>query len=120
MIYLAGFLFFALAGLGVGGGGLLVIYLTGVMGMEQRSAQGLNLCFFIIASIFSLFYYVGRRRINYPLVIFAGVIGAVFSVFGSYLAASLPSYTLRRLFGIFMAVAGSVSLVKTFRQRRKK
>ena len=103
----------------MGGGGLLVIYLTAT-GVEQRIAQGTNLCFFIIASVASLFYYVGRREINYPLVLFAAAVGALFSVFGATAAGLMPSEVLRRLFGAFMAAAGTVTRVKTFRAKRKK
>ena len=40
----------ALAAMGVGGGGLLVIYLTLVRATEQISAQGINLFFFLFSS----------------------------------------------------------------------
>lgn len=118
--YIIAAAFAALAGLGVGGGGLLVIYLTGALGVEQRLAQGVNLCFFIIASFASLFYYVGKRRINYPLVFFAAAVGALFSVLGTAAAGLIPSDILRRLFGVFMAIAGIITLTKTFRAKRKK
>ena len=88
--------------------------------MEQRIAQGVNLCFFIIASAASLFYYTGKREINYPLVFFAAAVGAMFSFLGTAAAGIIPSNILRRLFGAFMATAGCVSLVKTFRAKRKK
>ena len=120
MQFIIATMFAALAGLGVGGGGLLVIYLTGVLDMEQRIAQGVNLCFFIIASAASLFYYIGKRRINYPLVFFAAAVGSLFSLLGTAVAGLVPSAVLRRLFGVFMAIAGSITLTKTFRAKRKK
>ena len=43
----AGFFAAMLSAMGVGGGGLLVIYLTEILGMEQRCAQGINLLFFL-------------------------------------------------------------------------
>ena len=51
---LAGILIGTLTGMGIGGGGLLVIYLTAVRGMPQLSAQGCNLLFFIFAASASL------------------------------------------------------------------
>lgn len=36
-----------LSGLGVGGGSLLILWLTAVLSMEQRTAQGVNLLFFL-------------------------------------------------------------------------
>ena len=118
--FVVAILFAALAGLGVGGGGLLVIYLTAFTEMEQRAAQGVNLCFFIIASLAALFYYIGRRRINYALVLLCCTVGCASSVLGSFAAAYIPSEVLRRGFGAFIAVAGAVSLIKTCISRRKK
>ena len=47
---LAGILIGTLTGMGIGGGGLLVIYLTAVRGMQQLSAKACNLLFFIFAA----------------------------------------------------------------------
>ena len=43
---LVSFLIATLSGLGIGSGGLLVIYLTLLDGMPQLRAQGVNLVFF--------------------------------------------------------------------------
>ena len=40
-----------LSGLGVGGGSLLILWLTAVLGTEQRAAQGINLLFFLPAAV---------------------------------------------------------------------
>ena len=39
-----------LSGLGVGGGSLLILWLTLVLGMEQGTARAINLMFFITAA----------------------------------------------------------------------
>ena len=44
------FVFAALAGMGIGSGGLLVLYLTLIRGTPQLSAQGFNLLFFLFSS----------------------------------------------------------------------
>ena len=44
-----------LSGLGVGGGSLLILWLTAVVGMEYPLARTINLLFFIPAAIISLF-----------------------------------------------------------------
>jgi uncharacterized membrane protein YfcA len=43
-----------LSGFGVGGGTLLLIYLTAVLGMEQHLAQGINLLYFLPAAAAAL------------------------------------------------------------------
>ena len=48
---LAGAIFGFLTGLGVGGGSLLILWLTLVLGMDPQTARGINLMFFLPASI---------------------------------------------------------------------
>ena len=43
-----------LSGFGVGGGTLLLVYLTAVAGVEQHQAQGINLLYFLPAAAMAL------------------------------------------------------------------
>ena len=43
-----------LTGLGVGGGSLLILWLTIVLGMDQATARGINLLFFLPAAVIPL------------------------------------------------------------------
>ena len=47
---IASFLIALLTGMGVGSGGIFVVYLTLLHGVEQLAAQGLNLYFFIFST----------------------------------------------------------------------
>ena len=58
------FLFAALAGMGIGSGGLLVLYLTLIRDTPQLSAQGFNLLFFLFASGASMVIHLSRRHIH--------------------------------------------------------
>ena len=49
--YILPFLISALMGMGVGGGGLLIIYLTLYLNLPQLTAQGTNLLLFVLAII---------------------------------------------------------------------
>ncbi len=109
---IAAFFSAALAGMGVGGGGLLLIYLTLAVDMPQHTAQLVNLVFFLFASASSLTVHVAKRRIPYTAVaIFAcgGVIGAYFGV---CTASATEPDVLRCLLGAFFAVTGAFSLFK--------
>ncbi len=98
--------------MGVGGGGLLLIYLTLVTDMPQRSAQLANLVFFIFASAASLFVHVTQRKIP-VLAVFLIASGGVLGAFvGSYIASATDPDALRVMFGAFLAVSGSVSLFR--------
>ena len=61
---LAALIIAVLSGMGVGSGGLLVLYLTMVRDTPHLTAQGLNLLFFIFASGASLCIHLTRRQMD--------------------------------------------------------
>ena len=111
---IAGLVFGILAGMGIGGGGLLVIYLTFFDGVSQRSAQGVNLFFFIFASAASMLYHINKRKINLPFVLLCSVSGCIFAVIGSQTAASVDPHILKMFFGVMLIIAGLLTLWKNF------
>ncbi len=115
---IAGVLFGILAGMGVGGGGLLVIYLTMFDGVEQRDAQGVNLFFFIFASAASMIYHINKRKINLPFVLLCSISGCIFAVLGSLAAAAVEPDILRSVFGGMLIAAGSFSLWRSLFAKR--
>ena len=102
----------ALSGMGIGGGGLLVIYLTLIRGSDQISAQGINLYFFVFASIAALFVHCRKRRINYKAVLLLSSFGMPVSLLGGLLASVTDPYLLRKFFGIMLILAGGISLFR--------
>lgn len=118
----AAFLMGALSGMGIGGGGLLVIYMTLFRGAEQRGAQGINLYFFIFAAVAALFVHCRRRSIRYGDVLALSAVGLPMSLWGSLTAASARPETLRWLFGVMLVAAGGLSVLKSgksYLQKRK-
>ena len=107
---IASLLIGVLAGMGVGGGGLLVIYLSFTSSLAQHDTQGLNLLFFIFAALAALPLHLrqlrGRRKLLL-LLIPAGLCGVIP---GTYIAHALPSGILRILFGLFLIITGAYSL----------
>lgn len=106
----------ALAGTGVGGGGLYVIWLTAVVGMKQANAQALNLLFFIAAASAALPYHVRHRKINFALSATSAVFGIVGAVFGGLLRGVMSEGASRVTFGVFLVTSGLLSL---FRRKKK-
>ena len=47
---LAGLICGVLSGFGIGGGSLLMVWLTALLSMDQRTAQGINLLYFLPAA----------------------------------------------------------------------
>ena len=68
-----------LAGIGVGGGSLLLLWLTQVVNMPQTQARILNLLFFLPTAIISTLFRAKRKEIPLRIVLpglFAGCISA--------------------------------------------
>lgn len=103
--------FSLLAGLGVGGGGLFVIYLTLVSGMGQLEAQGLNLLLYLTASAASLPVHLKKRSLSLPSLAILIAAGAIGSLLGSLCASRFDPALLRRLFGGMLILSGTAVLL---------
>ena len=53
---------------GVGGGTLLLLIMTLFLGVDQRSAQGINLLFFLPTAASALYCHGGIRQLQHRLV----------------------------------------------------
>ena len=67
--FLVSLLIGILTGLGVGSGGLFLVYMTLVRHAEQIMAQGLNLAFFAYAALASIVVNFFKKRISIKLLI---------------------------------------------------
>lgn len=105
-----------LYGCGIGGGGLLVVYLTLVRGVSQGDAQALNLFFYIVASSASALLLMRRRTVNLRLVLLCSLAGIPGVAFGSLLRRVLSVTLLRRIFGGMLILTGA----SVFLAKRKK
>ena len=101
-----GILFGFLAGLGVGGGSLLILWLTLVLGVGQDISRGINLLFFLptaaISCAFRFRQGVLDRNVFLPAIA-AAVAGAL--LFG-YFGRGIDTELLRKPFGILLLATG--------------
>lgn len=102
----------SLAGLGVGGGGLLVIYLVLIKNYEQLMSQGINLIFFIFSSVSAMLVHIRKRKIPYMLVLVISAFGILGAVLGSMLAKKIDSTLVRMIFGFLLVISGGIALFK--------
>ena len=116
---IAAFFMGALSGMGIGGGGLLVIYLTVLRQTDQIIAQGINLYFFLFASVAALFIHCQKRNINYKLILFLAAFGMPAALFGGELATVTDPDTVQKIFGGMLILAGGTSLIKWVLKRYK-
>ena len=104
-----------LSGLGVGSGGLLVVFLTEYRGVGQLFAQGINLLFFIFSSAAATAVNLRKRRIAYGTVLLMSLGGAVGAIVGAFAASLIDPAYLRIGFGIMLLVGGIPTLLRSLR-----
>ena len=107
-----------LAGMGLGGGSLLILWLTAIMGVDPAAARGINLLFFLPAALISTLSRIRKRSLPIKKVmpaVWAGILLAfAFSILGQY----LPLPLLKTLFGWLLLLTGLRELF--YRPRKAK
>ena len=101
-----------LAGLGVGSGGLLIVYLTLADGMSQLGAQGMNLAVFVFALGAAVIVHLHRRRLSIGVLACVVVFGAAGALAGGALAQVSNTAVLRVALGVLLLAMGAVALFK--------
>jgi len=99
------FLLAAVAGTGVGGGGLFLVYLTGPMGFPQAAAQAVNLFYFLAAAIPSTLTRLRSLPWRLAALCIAGGIPGVY--LGSLVRDLLSEALLGKIFGILLILSGA-------------
>lgn len=95
-----------LSGFGVGGGTLLLVYMTAFAGVEQRLAQGINLLYFLPAGLLALPAHVRNGYIERPILVPAIAAGLVCAALSAWMATAIDVALLKKLFGGFLIVIG--------------
>ena len=103
---LVGFLSGMTASMGLGGGFILVIYLTTILEINQIDAQGMNIMFFIPIAIISIFFHIKNKLIDKkPLLvsIISGIVGVLIGISTTFL---FKVEFLSKLFSIMLFIFG--------------
>lgn len=95
-----------ISGFGIGGGSLLILYLTAVVGIDQYTAGGINLLYFLCCAPTALISHIRHRRVEWKAVLWCSLSGVVTSAVAAYFAAGLNTDWLRRLFGVVLLYIG--------------
>lgn len=108
----------ALSGLGTGGGSLLILWLTMVLGMEQPMARSINLLFFIPSALVACLFRWKQGKLKLKKVLPAIVTGCAAAGIFSWLSGVLDLEWLQKLFGALLLFTGLRELF--YRPRKAK
>ncbi len=103
---LAGAVTGVLSGFGVGGGSLLLIYMTSFAGVPQTLAQGVNLLYFLPTAATALPAHFKNGYVEKRVLLPAIAAGLVCSALTAWAATALDVELLRRCFGGFLILIG--------------
>lgn len=103
---LIGFLTGVLASMGLGGGFVLVVWLTLFAETEQRAAQGINVLFFLPIAFVSLIMHLKNGLVNKVLVKKLAVGGLLGAAVGTLVSQVIANDLLRKLFALFLLAFG--------------
>ena len=95
---------------GVGGGTLLLLVMTLFLGVDQRTAQGVNLLFFLPTAISALVCHAKNGYLDKPTLKAAVPAAVLAAALGAWIATAVDVEILRKPFGIYLLASG-VSLI---------
>ena len=95
---------------GVGGGTLLLLVMTLFLGVDQRTAQGINLLFFLPTAISALVCHAKNGYLDKPTLKAAIPAAVLAGAAGAWLATAVDVNLLRKPFGVYLFLSG-ISLI---------
>lgn len=106
-----------LSGLGVGGGNLLMLWLTFVCGFDFQTAKHVNLLFFLPAAIIACLFQRKTISQNLCYILAASFAGCIAAGFFSYISQTWDIHYIKKVYGIILIYAAflefKTSLQKT-------
>lgn len=111
-----GFFSGIISGMGIGGGTILIPALLFLTEIDQQQAQGVNLIYFIPTAITALITHQKKGNLDWKTAKPIALLGLAGAAAGSFLAVSLESDILRKIFGGFLFLMG---LSEIFKKKKK-
>ena len=107
-----------LAGLGVGGGSLLMIWLTVVAGLNYTDARTINLLFFLPSAAIATVYHHKQGSVEIKKILPAILCGCITAALFSWLGNRIDTELLKKFFGGLLLITGLRELF--YRPRKAK
>lgn len=106
MNIIIGFLSGIAASMGLGGGFVLIIYLTVFAQTDQLTSQGVNLLFFLPIALISLIIHGKNKLIEWkilPMLVITGLVGVIA---GTFVTKLIGVELLQKLFASMLTFVG--------------
>lgn len=100
----------AVAGLGVGSGGIYLLWLKEVIGVQEGEAVFINLLFFITALLVATVIHAKEKRVDFEFLLKIILFGTPGAFLGKYLNRLFSPLLLRAFLGLFLIFSGIMTL----------
>lgn len=107
-----------LSGIGIGGGSLLILWLTLALRMDHSIARGINLLFFIPSALAACFFRWKQGCIHWKKILPAMLGGCAAAFAFSWLGSHMDLGLLKKLFGGLLVITGIRELLYRPRELR--
>ena len=105
---LAGLFSGIIGAMGLGGGAVLIIYLSLFTDTPQLKSQGINLLFFIPTAVAAVIVYALKKQIKWKTVLRVALWGLLGAAVGIYFADLLGGELTSKLFGGLLVIMGVI------------
>lgn len=95
-----------LSGLGIGGGSLLILWLTVVLHTDPITARGINLLFFIPSALIACILRIRQQDLEIRPLLPAILAGCISAAVFSAVSTQLDLGLLKKLFGAVLLITG--------------
>ena len=95
-----------LTGLGVGGGSLLMVWLTAVLGVDALTARGINLLFFLPGAAVAILFRRKQGKLQWRTVLPPAAAGCAAAWACSRLSTVVDNSIFQKAFGVLLIAAG--------------
>ncbi len=95
-----------IASMGLGGGSILLIILISFLQIEQLTAQGINLLFFVVVAVVSIIFHSKNGYIKWKSVLGAAGGGIVGAGIGAFIAMNISADILQYIFAALLIAGG--------------
>ena len=120
IVILFGLIAGIIAGLGMGGGTILILLLSVFLGQDQHVAQATNLIFFIPTSIAAIYTNLKYKNVNLKLALTVSSFGVLGAIIGATISSAINSAILKKFFAVFILIIAIYEIYRLFMEYKKK
>ena len=117
MLFIAGLVSGTVSGMGIGGGVILIPILTFFFNIGQKTAQFINLLYFVPVAVCALIIHAKNKRLNYKAALYTAITGAAGALFSSFAVMRMSGGGLRKHVGVFLLIIGLSQFKKVRKQK---